>query len=93
MATNTNLSLVRTCSEVRGSEAEALARIAFSAGWSRARKDYPCAGACPAGITAGSLYFSARLASGPVRFCRPCADSPHVHVEPVPDPFDFGGAA
>lgn len=94
MATNSPLSLVRTASELPGSEAAALARIAFSAGWSRARKDYTCdlPGSC-SGITAGSLYFSARLASGTVSGCRSCADAAHVAVEPVANPFDFDGAA
>lgn len=97
MATNTtaHLSLVRTVSEVQGSEAATLARIAFSAAWAKARQDYPCDGGHAGchGIAAGSVYFSARLASGTVRFCRPCADRPALVTMAPADPFDFDGAA
>jgi hypothetical protein len=93
MATNTNLHLARTTSELPGSEGAHLAQIAFSAGWSRARQAYTCAGpGTTHEIGAGALYFSARLASGTVRLCRSCADEPHLAVAVV-DPFDFDGAA
>lgn len=96
MATNTpNLSLVRTRSEVTGSEAAVIARTAFSAGWAAARQDYACDARHPGcvEIRKGALYFAARMASGPVRFCRPCADHPAAPCPSPADPFDFGGAA
>lgn len=93
MATNTNLHLVRTSSELPGSEASHLASISFGGGWARARQTYSCSGTGPAHeIPQGTQYFAARLASGTVRFCRPCADAPHQPTV-QPDPFDFGGAA
>lgn len=88
MATNDS---PRTSSELPGSEAASLASIAISAAWLKARNTYQCNGHTGT-IARGTLYFSARLASGTTRLCRPCADRPWAVAQPA-DPFDFGGVA